>query len=1375
MIKKCVAIFLTAAMTFASEAVFPACAAETSSENDYAYRMIASEDFDYGQTETSPIPFDTAVFNGGIGFASAWAGDCTTFTTTPQVKGNVPSMRINGMSKRTALCNYWPDVPLYRKLATSLDFGKNADYYLTFCEADSTTDNQSALNWNFSIGNKHIYIGQRYNETPQQGYYLQMGANGESALGTVKYMPQRVYRYILNIHTNANDVDIVRAKVFLDGKPEPEDWELTIETELGNETIDFINLNSGGRAAYTDAYKIEEYNRDVYDELSRITDKLDAQTADIEDCKRMYRIIGTLPEGDHKDACLEKITNYTLQNSEYESSKYATVVSTTLEDKRYNLSDIREFTLGFSHMLDESTGAFSLSDGTDNIDITTTITGDKLKVEINGSLQLNKEYTLLAENLLDYKGDAVMCLGVKFRTSILPRINIENNGMYMEGHVVTWDEVDEVDISCTIENAQGVKSFANGDILSVSGENILTLTAADGDITDSSTYKVNVVKKYSPEDSTLDTEGLYSIVASEDFNYGQSESNQKLTFDNNVFNGGIGFASPWAADYNTFTTKPVTNSAMVPNMLWKNGEFALSNHQASYPLYRKLSNTVDLSKSFEYVITFTEFDSVPAGNTGLDWKFALGDSEIYIGLKYNDTPKAGYYLQLGGGGSSAIGQTAYPASTKYKYILDIINDPNGQDRVRAKAFNAKNTEPENWEIELETELGTGIIDFLTISSGPTTSIVYPFIIEKYNNKTIDLYNTLIQRIEDGTAIITDCVDIISVILELPDSFKGKTENLNAVKGYVSSRGWESYVYPPILKRCNISDGESCYTDQFSEILLTYTYKLTENTGEFILTDGTENIALTKTVDGNIIKLSLESELKQNREYTLTGRGIKDVKGDVAQDAVITFKTMLTPSVNIVDGGIYSQFKKIVWTEIPGITVSAKIINGNQSNECENGEQLDYIGQCVLLLSATDGIKTDSRRIGFNLTKAEMPIAKNLIIKGTAETGEILKASYEYYDANTDEEKDSIIRWERSTKEDGVYTEIPGEYGLTHTLTEEDNEHYIRFTVIPVSDAEALPVGEKATSAAFVGPFAPQANNVRIEKTAGNTDYLVAYYDIVDKNGDECPNTRVYWTYQNQTKVLSDKASLPITFSNQTVVFHIEPVSTRRPYNGEPVEIAYTVGSSGSGGSGGSFSYAGKTSGSKKEDIVTSPNQNKPTEVLPKGVFSDTKNHWAKDYIKVLVDEGVLNGVNENEFEPDRNITRAEYIAVLVRGLGDIEKAPYNGEFEDVNSQAWYADYVSYALKHNLIAAAQQFRPDAPITRAEAAKIISHYLNIASDDDVSFLDSDEIPQWALESVKAVFAHNVMIGDDKGMFNPNNSLTRAECSTIIYRILNSEGSK
>lgn len=179
-------------------------------------------------------------------------------------------------------------------------------------------------------------------------------------------------------------------------------------------------------------------------------------------------------------------------------------------------------------------------------------------------------------------------------------------------------------------------------------------------------------------------------------------------------------------------------------------------------------------------------------------------------------------------------------------------------------------------------------------------------------------------------------------------------------------------------------------------------------------------------------------------------------------------------------------------------------------------------------------------------------------------------------------------------------------------------------------------------------------------------------------------------------------------------------------------------------------------------------------------FSDVASvqAWAGRQIQVVAAKGAIEGVGAGKFAPKSNVTRAEFAKMLIRAL-NLENNSATENFSDVSSTAWYAPYVAVAAEKGIITgrSATQFDPNATITRAEMATMISRALKAtnpaATAADASalskFSDAAKIAASLKDGVAFAASHNLVIGN-AGKFNPNNTATRAEAAVIIYRTIN-----
>ncbi|MBE5040193.1 S-layer homology domain-containing protein [Ructibacterium gallinarum] len=139
------------------------------------------------------------------------------------------------------------------------------------------------------------------------------------------------------------------------------------------------------------------------------------------------------------------------------------------------------------------------------------------------------------------------------------------------------------------------------------------------------------------------------------------------------------------------------------------------------------------------------------------------------------------------------------------------------------------------------------------------------------------------------------------------------------------------------------------------------------------------------------------------------------------------------------------------------------------------------------------------------------------------------------------------------------------------------------------------------------------------------------------------------------------------------------------------------------------------------------------------VFADTKGHWAEEDINYLAEKGVIEGVDQTHFEPDRSITRAEFTAILAEylELDQTQGAPFAG-FVDVQPDAWYYGAVMGCAQKGIVQGidAEHFAPDMNISRAEMDLICMRVYTYLLTQETS---------------------------------PRNDATRADASVLIRRLL------
>ncbi len=163
--------------------------------------------------------------------------------------------------------------------------------------------------------------------------------------------------------------------------------------------------------------------------------------------------------------------------------------------------------------------------------------------------------------------------------------------------------------------------------------------------------------------------------------------------------------------------------------------------------------------------------------------------------------------------------------------------------------------------------------------------------------------------------------------------------------------------------------------------------------------------------------------------------------------------------------------------------------------------------------------------------------------------------------------------------------------------------------------------------------------------------------------------------------------------------------------------------------------------------------------------------WAYNAIASLEEKGIVNKVSDTWYGPGQNITRGDYAMFLVRALGLTSAAGEN--FADVDPKAEYAKELAIGKAAGIINGVgdNKFNPEAQITRQDMMTMTSRAMALAGAADLSaFSDSGMIADYAAQHVSAMVAEGLIKGNADGTINPLGNTTRAEAAVIMNRIIN-----
>lgn len=210
------------------------------------------------------------------------------------------------------------------------------------------------------------------------------------------------------------------------------------------------------------------------------------------------------------------------------------------------------------------------------------------------------------------------------------------------------------------------------------------------------------------------------------------------------------------------------------------------------------------------------------------------------------------------------------------------------------------------------------------------------------------------------------------------------------------------------------------------------------------------------------------------------------------------------------------------------------------------------------------------------------------------------------------------------------------------------------------------------------------------------------------------------------------------------------------------------GSSGSGSSSGGGVWKPSTPSTPD----TGGNVIHDEELKPTITFSDVTNHWASEYINEAVTLGIVNGMPDGTFAPDKEMTRAEF-ATILWNMAEKPETESTSSFADVKSEDWYFKQIAWAFEKGYINGISnaEFNPNGTITREQAMTILYRYAgSLESTEKLdTFTDKDDISAFAYSAMCWAVENKIISGVSDTEIAPKQSATRAQLATIIVRYL------
>jgi cysteine-rich repeat protein len=187
----------------------------------------------------------------------------------------------------------------------------------------------------------------------------------------------------------------------------------------------------------------------------------------------------------------------------------------------------------------------------------------------------------------------------------------------------------------------------------------------------------------------------------------------------------------------------------------------------------------------------------------------------------------------------------------------------------------------------------------------------------------------------------------------------------------------------------------------------------------------------------------------------------------------------------------------------------------------------------------------------------------------------------------------------------------------------------------------------------------------------------------------------------------------------------------------------------------------------------------------KSVFDDMVSHWAKNYAEDLFRRGIVRGRSKGMYAPDEKMTRAEFTKVALEALGEkVSEADELDEtpFPDVQFYDWHVGYIAKAKELGLVKGYPDglFRPNDPILRAEATKIMVSAFAFDVNETIDFKSEEKYPdilndQWYYPAMNFVVKYDLMdskrsrTGKFLEAYGPGWPITRGEMAQLAVKLL------
>lgn len=180
-------------------------------------------------------------------------------------------------------------------------------------------------------------------------------------------------------------------------------------------------------------------------------------------------------------------------------------------------------------------------------------------------------------------------------------------------------------------------------------------------------------------------------------------------------------------------------------------------------------------------------------------------------------------------------------------------------------------------------------------------------------------------------------------------------------------------------------------------------------------------------------------------------------------------------------------------------------------------------------------------------------------------------------------------------------------------------------------------------------------------------------------------------------------------------------------------------------------------------------------------FADvSETDWFANDVIYVYSNDYMGGTSTDPmlFSPKAPTTRGMAVTILYRMAGSPDASGFGNPFSDVPTDQWYTDAVKWAVRNHIVEGVgnDRFAPNANVTREQMAVILYNYANWAGFGPegawavrLDFADVDKISDWAVEGAMYVYMNGIISGKPGNLFDPKGETARSEFAAMLHRFL------